>query len=221
MENLAIFSAYLKQVPFLTEADCQFFTRFLGEQVYQKAKLFLEPGRICHHIGFVCKGVFRVYYLADGKEVNTRFILENDYVFNVTQKRYQQQWKSTKCLHRLHPEYDGKAGVRSQTMYFEINYALVGSKLAVNLFSSLGKGKGFSDREFRNQTLDFEVEGMSSFAPYDHIRIDQTYKYEEGLLEETVFLYKLKDGKEIPFMKNEEKAYFYVKSKLEQAPTSL
>jgi len=41
------------------------------------------------------------------------------------------------------------------------------------------------------------------------------------LLEETVFLYKLKDGKEIPFMKNEEKAYFYVKGKLDQAPTIL
>ncbi|WP_421796403.1 hypothetical protein [Haliscomenobacter sp.] len=166
----------------------------------------------------IWNGISNAYRYTDG---NWKRDETYDYVFNVTQKRYQQQWKSIKSLHRLHPEYDGKAGARSQTMYFEINYALAGSKLAVNLFSSLGKGKGFSDREFRKQTLDFEVEGMSSFAPYDHIRIDQTYKYEEGLLEETVFLYKLKDGKEIPFMKNEEKAYFYVKGKLEHAPTIL
>ena len=101
MENLAIFSAYLKQVPFLTEADCQFFTRFLGEQVYQKAKLFLEPGRICHHIGFVCKGVFRVYYLADGKEVNTRFILENDFV--VDYDSFSNQKPSKYYIEALEP----------------------------------------------------------------------------------------------------------------------
>jgi hypothetical protein len=47
-----------------------------------------------------------------------------------------------------------------------------------------------------------------------------TYKTSEGLLTETVELIKEKNGKDIPFMKNEEKAYFYTRGKLKEAPTS-
>ncbi|MEI6434348.1 MAG: hypothetical protein WCP32_05845 [Bacteroidota bacterium] len=143
-----------------------------------------------------------------------------DYIFNVVQKRYENQWKSIKTLHRLHPDYDGKAGQRDQTMYFELNYSARNDSVISVLNSSLGQGNGFTDKEFRNQTLEFKVENISKFAPYDHIRITQEYKYEQGVLEETVFLFKKKDGKEIPFMKNEERASFYMKGKLDKAPTT-
>jgi hypothetical protein len=144
-----------------------------------------------------------------------------DYVFDVVQKRYDKEWKSVKSLHRLHPSYDGKAGERSQVMYFELGFRLAEDKVVSDISSSLGDGKGFSDREFRNQTLDFEVKDISSFAPYNRIRISQHYNYEEGVLSEIVELYKLADGKEIPFMKNEETAFFYMRGKLQTAPTKM
>lgn len=145
-----------------------------------------------------------------------------DYVFDVVQKRYSDTWKSTKSLHRLHPDYDGKAGDRSQAMYFEVTYRLgeVANKLTSMIASSLGQGKGYSDDEFRRQTFEFKVTGISRFAPYDHIRITQNYDYEAGVLEETVLLFKKKNSEEIPFMKNEETAYFYMKGKLDKAPTT-
>jgi hypothetical protein len=143
-----------------------------------------------------------------------------DYQFDVIQKRYDNQWKSIKSLHRRNPNYDGKAGDRDQTMYFELKYSLKDQKIISELTSSLGNGTGITDKEFRNQTLDFNVDGISKYAPYDHFRITQEYKYEQGVLEETVFLYKLKDGKEIPFMKNLERAYFYMKGNLNSAPTT-
>ncbi|MFZ4521022.1 MAG: hypothetical protein ACOYNC_04925 [Bacteroidales bacterium] len=143
-----------------------------------------------------------------------------DYQFNVMQKRYDNQWKSIKTLHRIHPGYDGKAGQRDQTMYFELSYKSHNDSILCDLHSSLGKGKGFTDKEFRNQTIEFKVDNLSKFAPYDHIRITQEYKYEQGVLEETVFLYKEKDGREIPFMKNQERASFYMKGKLDKAPTT-
>jgi len=142
-----------------------------------------------------------------------------DYQFSVLQKRYNNLWKSVKTLHRMHPDYDGRAGDRDQTMYFELAFSLSHDSIVSNLNSSLGEGKGFTDKEFREQTIEFKVDGLSSFVPYDHMRITQHYNYEDGLLTETVFLFKLKDGKEIPFMKNEEKAYFYIKGKLDKAPT--
>jgi len=45
-----------------------------------------------------------------------------DYYFDVIQKRYDKTWKSVKSLHRIHPDYNGKAGQRDQTMYFEVQY---------------------------------------------------------------------------------------------------
>jgi hypothetical protein len=143
-----------------------------------------------------------------------------DYQFNVIQKRYSQQWKSIKTLQRLHPDYDGKAGDRNQTMYFDLTFQTQASAYTSMLSSSLGKGTGTSDLEFRKQSLEFKVEGISSFAPYDHIRITQTYKYEEGLLEETVLLFQKKGSVEIPFMKNEEKAFVYTKGTLTSAPST-
>lgn len=144
-----------------------------------------------------------------------------DYVFNVVQKRYEKTWKSIKNLHRLHPAYDGKAGERSQTMYFELAYEVAGKTLETQLSSSLGSGSGTSDRVFREQELNIELTGLSSFAPYSHMRIRQSYDYEGGVLTELVELFRLKDGKEIPFMKNEETAYFYTKGQLDTAPTTL
>ncbi|MCP4438498.1 MAG: hypothetical protein GY810_06095 [Aureispira sp.] len=144
-----------------------------------------------------------------------------DYVFNVVQKRYDKVWKSTKNMHRLHPQYDGKAGARSQAMYFELNYTLKGDDLVTTIYSSLGEGKGQSDREFRDQNLTIKLKDISSFMPYNHLRITQEYQYEEGLLLETVELFKLKNGEEIPFMKMEERAYFYLKGKVDKAPTTL
>jgi hypothetical protein len=162
----------------------------------------------------------------NGASIAYRFVNEKweraadyDYQFSVMQKRYDNLWKSLKTLHRMHPDYNGKAGQRDQTMYFELKYSSRNDSVICDLNSSLGKGSGVTDKEFRNQTIEFKVDGLSKFAPYDHIRITQEYKYEQGVLEETVFLFKKKDGKEIPFMKNEERASFYMKGKLDNAPT--
>jgi hypothetical protein len=144
-----------------------------------------------------------------------------DYQFSVLQKRYKNQWKSVKDMHRLHPAYDGKAGARNQTMYFELNYAAAeNGNLNTTIASSLGQGTGTSDKEFREQVINIDLKDASSFMPYNKIRITQHYNYEQGLLTETVELIKLNDGKETPFMKNEEKAYFYLKGKLDKAPTA-
>ena len=64
------------------------------------------------------------------------------------------------------------------------------------------------------------VPNAGKFIPYNKFRITQNYNYEEGVLTETVELIKEKDGKETPFMKNEETALIYIKSKLDKAPAT-
>lgn len=144
-----------------------------------------------------------------------------DYYFDVIQKRYDRVWKSVKSLHRIHPDYNGKAGQRDQTMYFEVRYTSMQNDIVnADLLSSLGNGSLTTDNEFRNSEMELKLKDANMFTPYNKIRITQRYDYENGKLTETVLLLKEKDGEEIPFMKNEEEAYFYMKGKLDKAPTT-
>lgn len=143
----------------------------------------------------------------------------NDYSFEVVQRRYDNHWKSIKNIHRIHPDYDGKAGEREQTMFFAIDFLKENNKIVSKINSSLGQGNGVSDSEFREQTIQFSLDGISSFAPYNTMRITQNYKYEDGRLYEIVELFKFKDGKEIPFVKIEEQAEIFRPKQLNNAPT--
>lgn len=143
-----------------------------------------------------------------------------DYQFNVVQKRYENRWKSIKTLHRIHPDYDGKAGDRDQTMYFEVAYkTLEEQKVQSEIRTSIGNGTGTSDTEFRVSEFTMYVPNPSRFLPYNKFRITQNYDYEAGKLTETVELLLEKEGKDVPFMKNEETALIFIKSKLDKAPT--
>lgn len=142
-----------------------------------------------------------------------------DYLFTVTQQRRDNEWRSVKDLHRLHPDYDGRAGDRDQTMYFQIAFEAAGDSIRTLLSTSLGDGTGGSDAEFREQQFTIALKDVGAFSPYDHIRITQHYAYEEGVLRETVELFKRKDGVETPFMKNEEVAWFHLRGTLGEAPT--
>jgi hypothetical protein len=166
----------------------------------------------------VWNGISKAYRYEDGQWLRA----ENyDYQFDVVQKRYDKYWKSVKSLHRVHPDYDGKAGDRDQTMYFEVAYKnLEDSQVQAAITSSLGNGTGKTDQEFRKSELTMYVPNASRFMPYNKFRITQHYDYEKGVLTETVELIHEKDGIETPFMKNEETALIFIHSKLDAAPTT-
>lgn len=166
----------------------------------------------------IWNGISKAYSYENGQWLRAE---SYDYQFDVVQKRYDNHWKSVKSLHRIHPDYDGKAGDRDQTMYFEVAYKnLIDGKVQATINSSLGNGAGTTDTEFRKSVLTMYLPNASKFMPYNKFRITQNYNYEEGVLTETVELIKEKDGKEIPFMKNEETALIFIKSKLDKAPTT-
>jgi hypothetical protein len=164
----------------------------------------------------IWNGYSKAYVYKDGNWLRAETF---DYYFDVIQKRYGKEWKSVKSLHRIHPDYNGKAGQRDQTMYFGLAYTKPDGTIRSAINSSLGNGYGTTDTEFRNAQLEFELKDANAFVPYNKIRIKQNYDYENGKLTEVVELLKVKNGKETPFMKNEEEAYFYIKGKLDKAPT--
>lgn len=80
MDEFKIFKDWLKKVSFLTENDCSLFEPYLTTRNYPAKAYFLGEGKVCREIGFVNQGCFRTYYLADGKEINTHFVFENEFV---------------------------------------------------------------------------------------------------------------------------------------------
>ncbi len=156
------------------------------------------------------------YAYIDGKYQRSE---SNDYSFEVVQRRYGNSWKSIKNMHRIHPDYDGKAGEREQSMFFAIDFSNQDGEIVSTVHSSLGNGKGVSDNEFREQVIQFQLDGISSLAPYNSMRITQHYQYEQGQLLETVELFKLANGTEKPFVKIEEKAVIFRPVNLDGAPT--
>lgn len=142
---------------------------------------------------------------------------ELDYDFSVEQRRHGDRWSSVKSMRRRHPTYDGEAGERAQTYFFELAIGPVGAdgKVQTQLRSSLGQGQGVTDPEFREAELEFLAEGVSSMAPFDRYRIRQRYDYEAGQLTETVELNK----GEAPWVRNREVATLFAARRFEGAPT--
>ena len=152
--------------------------------------------------------------LEDGAWVR---VPELDYDFSVEQRRLGDRWSSVKSMRRRHPAYDGVAGERDQTYYFELNFGPVGvdGQVQAELRSTLGRGRGVTDREFREAQLDFLAEGVSSMAPFDRYRIRQRYDYEAGQLTETVELNK----GDAPWVRNREVATLFAARRFDGAPT--
>jgi len=80
MDEFKIFKSWLTNFSFLTEKDCSLFEPFLKTKQIKAKDHFLSEGKVCQEIGFVNKGCFRTYYLFDGKEINTHFAFENEFV---------------------------------------------------------------------------------------------------------------------------------------------
>lgn len=80
MSEFLIFKNWLKQIPFLTEEDCALFLPLLKTKRYKAKDYILQEAKVCQEIGFINQGCFRTYYLADGKEINTQFVFENEFV---------------------------------------------------------------------------------------------------------------------------------------------
>lgn len=78
--QLAPFKECLRTVSFLTEADCALFEPHLRVRTLTVRDYLLTAGKVCLEIGYINKGCFRTYYLSEGKEINTQFAFEGDFV---------------------------------------------------------------------------------------------------------------------------------------------
>ena len=71
------FKNYIKQFPHFTPKVLEMVTPFLSEKNIEAGEYLLRQGQICQHIAFIEKGLMRLYYLNDGKEITNCFCKEN------------------------------------------------------------------------------------------------------------------------------------------------
>ena len=64
----------------LPEPEWEIFQPILRQELIDKGGFLLEEGGVCRGIHFIEKGAVRTYRLLDGKEVNTSFQFEQDFV---------------------------------------------------------------------------------------------------------------------------------------------
>lgn len=75
-----LLQAVKRVAPVVSDDDCLMFISYLKIVQIPKGSLFVTEGQISNEIGFINKGLFRIYYLLDEKEVNTNFIFEGEFV---------------------------------------------------------------------------------------------------------------------------------------------
>lgn len=71
----------LNQISPINDKDWQLFSRHLKLKTYKKGDLFVKERQQCNHIGFLNKGIARVYYVIDGKEITSYFNAGNRNLF--------------------------------------------------------------------------------------------------------------------------------------------
>ncbi len=71
------FNNYLKQFPHYTSEVFEVVRPYLTVKEIEAGEFFLSHGNICRHIVFIEKGLLRLFYHNDGKEVTNCFCKEN------------------------------------------------------------------------------------------------------------------------------------------------
>jgi len=77
--ELENFKIQIRKITDFSEDECSMFTPNIRKKTLKKGEYFLKKGERVNEIAFIEKGVLRLYYLSDGKEINNHFFLENDY----------------------------------------------------------------------------------------------------------------------------------------------
>lgn len=71
------FKNYIQQFPHYKPKLFENILPFLSIKKIEAGEYFLRQGKTCRNIAFIEKGLMRIYYLNDGKEITTCFCKEN------------------------------------------------------------------------------------------------------------------------------------------------
>ena len=71
--NLDNFKIQIRKITDFSEDECAIFIPYLKRKTLKKGEFFLKEGKISNEIAFIEKGMLRLFYLSEGKEINNYF----------------------------------------------------------------------------------------------------------------------------------------------------
>ncbi|MDQ3843505.1 MAG: Crp/Fnr family transcriptional regulator [Bacteroidota bacterium] len=71
---------YKNLVPALTDSEWMALQGILTVKQIRKGEYIIKEGQVCNHVLFINKGLVRLFYNANGKEISVGFFPENSYV---------------------------------------------------------------------------------------------------------------------------------------------
>lgn len=77
IDEIKIFKKYLMQMTQIDGESFDIAMKYLKIERVEKGDFLVRQGQICNKIAFINEGLFRIYYLKDGVEINTCFCKEN------------------------------------------------------------------------------------------------------------------------------------------------
>ena len=74
-----VIAYYKKLVPHLTDKELSARQDCFSIRQLQKGAFLLKEGQVCRHVSFVNRGLLRLYYAIEGKEISIGFVSKGDY----------------------------------------------------------------------------------------------------------------------------------------------
>jgi CRP-like cAMP-binding protein len=76
---IAVKAYYRKLVPHISEDELVALENCLTVRKLQKGDFLVKAGQVCNHVSFINKGLIRIYYSVDGKDISIGFVGEGEY----------------------------------------------------------------------------------------------------------------------------------------------
>lgn len=106
-------------------------------QYLKKGELLTRNGEVCRQVSFINKGLLRMFYLVDGKEICTGFAKENDYLAQydsfLTKQPSTGNIDALEDCQLINLSYDNMQALYNEEPVFQI----FGRKIAEMLFISI------------------------------------------------------------------------------------
>lgn len=71
---------YISKLPNLNNEEWLAVEKCLKVKHLKKGEHIIKQGEICNHVSYINKGFVRVYMSADGKEISTGFMMQDQYI---------------------------------------------------------------------------------------------------------------------------------------------
>ena len=77
VKEIENFRDYLAQIISMDKETFDIAIKYFEAEHFARNEYFVHEGQSCNRIAYISKGLFRIYYLKEGNEINTCFCKEN------------------------------------------------------------------------------------------------------------------------------------------------